>query len=420
MNDSSHPNPSLNRLTLKVRAENEQIYKLLRQTAKQTAKASGLKSLDALIVGGFVRDQMISLPCNDVDVVVEVGSFEAFMSALVSQAEAMDAQVKTTSAHLLKNSVCGGLKLVKLLVTVSGRSYEVDLRELREPIELDAKKRDFTFNAIYLNLKTGCLHDPLGGIEDLRRSVIRGCDEPAAVFRQKVRIFRALRFEETLDCALDPALLEAIKKTAIGREDASSVVAELEKIMSCRPHRWRILKRIAEVNKHGVFFKLFKDYALTDFKPQAFKRELLLTVSQLESAEQELFSLADHNYSRLDEVTVIKQYILVATMRCCDPITPLDLTQASLALWFKREEMNERFYLKLNQTILLAGRLVSCGSVSLQRIREKLLSLRLPLKFYPCLISASGSASRFSQLVPQQAEQFQRIFERFASSAANF
>jgi hypothetical protein len=58
MNENSNPDISPNRLTLRVRQENEEIYKLLRQAAKQTAKANGLKSLDALIVGGFVRDQV--------------------------------------------------------------------------------------------------------------------------------------------------------------------------------------------------------------------------------------------------------------------------------------------------------------------------------------------------------------------------
>lgn len=349
------------------------------------------------------------------DLVVEVRYFDAYLAALASQAAAMQAQVRTTSVHQLKNSVCAGLKLVKLLVTIRDRSYEVDLRELKEAIELDARKRDFTFNAIYLNLKSGCLLDPLGGIEDLRKSVVRGCDEPAAVFRQKVRIFRALRFEETMDCSLDPPLLEAIRKTPVGRDEAASVLPELEKIMSCRPHRWKILNRIAEVNKLGVFFKFFREPVLSSFNPHAFKRAFLATVSQLRQAEGPLFTLEDPNYGDLDEVTVIKQYILCAAIRCCDPIAPLELTQASLSLWFKREVKNHRFYLKLNQTLLLASKLIAGGAVALPQIRQKLLSLRLPLKFYPCLIASAASPGSFSQLVPGQLDRFEQIYQLFAS-----
>ena len=56
-----------------------------------------------------------------------------------------------------------------------------------------AKRRDFTVNAIYLNLVTGKIEDPFGGRKDLRRSLL-DIVSPDTFIEDPLRCFRAMRF----------------------------------------------------------------------------------------------------------------------------------------------------------------------------------------------------------------------------------
>src|SRR5204863_1000014 len=59
----------------------------------------------------------------------------------------------------------------------------------------DAARRDFTINAIYLDLD-GALHDPVGGLADLEAHRVRFVGEPAQRIAEDVlRVLRYYRFE---------------------------------------------------------------------------------------------------------------------------------------------------------------------------------------------------------------------------------
>ncbi|TAL16613.1 HD domain-containing protein [bacterium] len=69
-----------------------------------------------------------------------------------------------------------------------------DLVALRAPtIEEDLRKRDFTLNALALNLRTGELLDPLGGLAALEKSILIPCS-PESMKDDPLRALRAYRF----------------------------------------------------------------------------------------------------------------------------------------------------------------------------------------------------------------------------------
>src|SRR4029077_4037373 len=71
---------------------------------------------------------------------------------------------------------------------------------------LDAERRDFTINGMFLDPFTGELIDYVGGRNDLRAGVLRAIGDPEARFREdKLRLLRAVRFAARFALSIEPA-----------------------------------------------------------------------------------------------------------------------------------------------------------------------------------------------------------------------
>ena len=80
-------------------------------------------------------------------------------------------------------------------------------------IEKDLERRDFTINAMALNLQTQELIDPFNGQKDLGRKTIRAVGSPETRFKEDYsRILRALRFACQLDFKIEAKTRLALKK----------------------------------------------------------------------------------------------------------------------------------------------------------------------------------------------------------------
>lgn len=165
------------------------------------------------LVGGCVRDELLGLPApKDVDLVVE-GDALAVARLLFEKGVAAYPPV-TYPRFGTAQVIVGGLQVE--LVTARRESYRGDSRKPDvEPATLDedARRRDFTVNALFRNLDTGEPADPLGtGFDDLRRRVLRTPQEPEATFSEDpLRMLRAVRFRRQLGFEPAPGLYEAIR-----------------------------------------------------------------------------------------------------------------------------------------------------------------------------------------------------------------
>ncbi|MDI7249239.1 MAG: hypothetical protein QME93_04125 [Bacillota bacterium] len=98
----------------------------------------------------------------------------------------------------------------------------------------DLSRRDFTVNALALDPFTGALHDPQGGVRDLRLGLIRAVGEAEARFREDaLRLLRAFRLVAEYGWEIEPATARAIEECApLAAEVASERVrVELERIL---------------------------------------------------------------------------------------------------------------------------------------------------------------------------------------------
>jgi poly(A) polymerase len=81
--------------------------------------------------------------------------------------------------------------------------------------ELDAARRDFTINGLFMDPDTRQVIDYVGGLDDLHHQVLRAIGDPEERFREdKLRLLRAIRFAARFNLQIDPATDSALKRMA--------------------------------------------------------------------------------------------------------------------------------------------------------------------------------------------------------------
>ena len=177
----------------------------------------------ALFVGGCVRDALVGRPVSDIDI-----STDALPVTVIKLAEA--AGFKAVPTGIDHGTVTVVTRNHGFEVTTFRRDVETDGRRAvvaysREIVD-DAKRRDFTMNALYAEAN-GTVLDPLGsGVEDLRKGRVRFIDDAAARIREDyLRILRFFRFYAwygSSDQGPDAAALAAISANLDGIETVSA------------------------------------------------------------------------------------------------------------------------------------------------------------------------------------------------------
>ncbi len=200
--------------------------------------------VNAYVIGGYVRDCFLGLPCNDIDIVVE-GSGLDFARAVGE---------KTGSyVSYFKNFGTAMLHFKGDEIEFVGARRESYRRESRKPIvengslEDDQKRRDFTINAMAFSLQKedfGSLVDPFGGIRDLRDGIIRTPLDPDTTYSDDpLRMLRAVRFATRLSSpeqkfVIVPESMDSMRRMAQRLEILSKerIAEELNKmLMTSRP-----------------------------------------------------------------------------------------------------------------------------------------------------------------------------------------
>ncbi len=103
-------------------------------------------------------------------------------------------------------------------------------------LEEDARRRDFTCNAMYLDPLNDELCDPQGGLADIRARLLRAVGDPRARFAEDgLRLVRMARFAASLDFEVDAPTLAAAQagSAALVGVSPERRLAELERIFNC-------------------------------------------------------------------------------------------------------------------------------------------------------------------------------------------
>jgi len=180
--------------------------------------------LDAYVVGGAVRDELLGIPVKDLDFVVPGVGHAELRAALEPHGKVEDLVVagRLVGVRLyprdreIRKLAPAGIEFAPPRKEVSTGPGRHDFEIVADPllsVEDDMRRRDFTVNAIARRLSTGEIVDPLDGRKDLERRILRTVS-PMSFAEDPLRLVRALRFVSQLGFDLDDTTLEQMREEA--------------------------------------------------------------------------------------------------------------------------------------------------------------------------------------------------------------
>ncbi len=167
------------------------------------------EGFQALLAGGCVRDLLLGREPNDFDVATD----------------ATPDQVHAIYPHALTVGKAFGVTILPyscFQIEVATFRVDLDYHDGRRPSgvrftgpEEDAKRRDFTVNALFYDPEEKRLLDFVGGENDLKLRLIHTVGRPEERFEEdKLRLLRAVRFAAQLDFEIAPDTLQAVERLA--------------------------------------------------------------------------------------------------------------------------------------------------------------------------------------------------------------
>jgi tRNA nucleotidyltransferase/poly(A) polymerase len=207
--------------------------------------------LDAYIVGGAVRDELLGIDSKDADFLVPGVDTEGLRTALAVHGRVEDLVVADRLVGIrlhpddrgIRRLTRAGIEFApprKEVSTGPGRHDFEILADASLSVEDDMRRRDFTVNAMARRLETGDLIDPLGGKADLEAGRLRTVS-PQSFREDPLRLVRALRFVSQLGLDPDEELVSQMREEApavklvsgerIGGGLAADGMGELSKLL---------------------------------------------------------------------------------------------------------------------------------------------------------------------------------------------
>jgi tRNA nucleotidyltransferase (CCA-adding enzyme) len=220
--------------------------------------------VDAYLVGGAVRDELLGLDSKDADFVVPGVDFAGLRKLLEphGRVEEFDVAGRQVGARLyprdqeLRRLAPAGIEFAPPRAERSTGPGRHDFEIVADPslsIEDDMARRDFTVNAIARRLETDELVDPFDGHKDIERRILRTVG-PRSFEEDPLRIIRGLRLVSQLGLEPDERTLAQMREHApnvrlvsgerIGGGLRADGMGELSKLLLGRdPQRALLLAR---------------------------------------------------------------------------------------------------------------------------------------------------------------------------------
>jgi poly(A) polymerase len=174
----------------------------------------------ARFVGGLVRDALLKRELHDVDIACDLPPEQTQAALEKVGIRVIPTGLKHGTITAITDAGAYEITTLRVDVLSDGRHAEVAFTDSWFE---DAKRRDFTFNAIYCDLD-GTIYDPFDGEVDLRDGRVRfiGVAENR-IAEDFLRILRFFRFQAWFGRPpIDPVGAEACRKGVIGLHDISA------------------------------------------------------------------------------------------------------------------------------------------------------------------------------------------------------
>jgi poly(A) polymerase len=203
------------------------------------------------VVGGAVRDLLLGIVPKDFDIATD---------ARPEQIKPLFRRALIIGRRFRLVHVMMGAETVEVSTFRSADPETADKDEhgrvLRDNVfgdqDEDARRRDFTVNALYYDPVSEEIVDLHGGLADLKKRVLRVIGEPVTRYREDpVRMLRAVRLAAGLGLTLDPATRAPIREMAplMERVPPARLFDEMLKLL-LSGHASACLRQLRDVGLH--------------------------------------------------------------------------------------------------------------------------------------------------------------------------
>ena len=200
---------------------------------------------EAYIVGGYVRDYVLGLSTNDIDICTN-----ARVKEIMDIFDNMNpVSNEYGSVKIITNDLRIDITTYRRDLKYNGSRRKVEIEYVDNLIE-DVKRRDFTMNTLCMS-KDGHIIDLFNGQEDIKNKIIRCVGNVKDRLNEDpLRILRAIRFATTLDFKIEEGLYKELKKNNYLIEQLSleRIKEELTKILVNK----NALKGLEMLNELGI------------------------------------------------------------------------------------------------------------------------------------------------------------------------
>ena len=193
------------------------IYKHILNIAITAGNLGKKENIRVYVVGGVVRDLILGRTIHDIDLMVEGDGILFAKKLAISIGVKKIVPFEKFGTALIPN------KLLQIEVASSRmEQYESTSRKPSEvksaSLKEDLKRRDFTINAMAMDIHPenfGEIMDPLGGVADLEKKILRTPLDPDKTFSDDpLRMMRAAYFASKLNFKIEPQCRISIIKQA--------------------------------------------------------------------------------------------------------------------------------------------------------------------------------------------------------------
>ena len=209
----------------------------------------------ARFVGGCVRKYLLNDEIDDIDVATILSAEEIKEKFKNTKFKVVDTGIKHGTVTLVSEKFKLEVTTLRKDVETDGRHAEV---EYIDNWQIDSERRDFTINAIYLDIN-GKIFDPQAGTIDLKNNNVKFIGDPQKRIEEDyLRIIRFIRFKIMYDSKIEPSTNNAIKLNLNGIKKISKerVLAELYKILELK--NFMMLNESTDLKE--IFILIFPEF----------------------------------------------------------------------------------------------------------------------------------------------------------------
>ena len=254
----------------------------------------------ARFVGGCVRKYLTAEKIDDIDVATTLTTSEIKEKFKDTKFKILDTGLAHGTVTLVTNNYNVEITTLRKDVKTDGRHAQV---EHINDWKLDSERRDFTINAIYLDIY-GKLFDPQMGTIDLKNKNVKFIGDPQKRMEEDyLRIIRFIRFKIMYDFKIEKTTSDAIKQNLDGikKIPKERILIELIKILE--------LKNFTQINKSinltEIFSMVFPELIYIDrlerlnkiYDHSKLNKEILLAVLLIDEKDNHEYFIHKYNVS---------------------------------------------------------------------------------------------------------------------------